>query len=121
MLQNDLQRQQDEKNWNVVQLSTKQNLLKDMQALTENRLKLHSKSMEQTRDLIKLERERASNLQNICDRLSEEFPIIAPSLRAVSRTLGGSSGIGNSNNQEGYGIGGVPPGTAEDDKKAEMS
>ena len=85
-----MQRQQDEKNWNVVQLSTRQNLLKDMQAISENRFKLISKSIDQTRELIQLERERASNLQNICDRLSEEFPVMAPSLRAVSRTLGGN-------------------------------
>ena len=87
-VQNDLQRQQDEKNWNVIQISTKQALLKDLQALSEGRFKLAAKSMDQLQELIQLENEKARNLQNICDRLSEDYPVISSSLRAVSRTLG---------------------------------
>lgn len=87
-VQNDLQRQQDEKNWNVIQISTKQALLKDLQSLSEGRFKLAAKSMDQLQELIQLENEKARNLQNICDRLSEDYPVISSSLRAVSRTLG---------------------------------
>merc|ERR1719219_2355875 len=86
-LQNDLQRQHDEKALNIVNISTKQDLLKNLQALQQNKLRLISKSIEQTKDLIMGERTRAQNLQNICDRLSEDYPIIAPSIRSVARTL----------------------------------
>merc|ERR1711881_407698 len=84
---NDLQRQQDEKALNIVNISTKQELLKNLQAIQNNKLRMIVKSIEQTKELIAAERTKAKNLHNICDRLSEDFPIIAPSLRCVSRTL----------------------------------
>merc|ERR1711879_314556 len=86
-IQNDLQRQTDEKSMNIVNISTKQTMLKNLQQLQDNKLRLIAKSIEQTKNLIQNERMKAQNLQNICDRLSEDFPVIAPSIRTVASTL----------------------------------
>merc|ERR1712066_246910 len=89
-VQNDLNRQQDEKNLNTIRMLTKQNLLKSLQAASENKLRLTARSVEQTKDLIKAQQQRAQNLQNICERLSQDYPDMAPSMRSVSRTLTGA-------------------------------
>jgi len=93
---NDLQQRHDEKAGNVVQLSTKQELLKNMQSIQAGKLRLISKSIEQTKELLNAEREKAQNLNNICDQLSQDFPQIGASFRSVGRTLDSAISEGGS-------------------------